>query len=293
MTAAYRSTVHTDEVARAAAVLGDVAGWPSEGGEPVFAEPWEARAFAMALDVVERSGLRWEEFRRRLVAAIEDDPQRPYYASWVVALERLVLDTAAVTAEDLERARSHAAAYRYDEPGVGDIEVFPVRADEHTLQAMLAAMFQGPWWAQIRFGPLIQGAAYELRLRRPAELSMLDGYVTIDDGGGHLHLCIGPHRGSPRHPVDPELARCRRCRHAELYRTWLAGAPTSWGFRMFNGDDDQQLNVLLPNPFLDDDDRASPAPDWSRLACWDELRRRFLALGPDPADRLGSSFRHA
>ena len=93
--------------------------------------------------------------------------------------------------------------------------------------------------------------------------------------------------------MPPELARRRRCRHAELYRTWLDGAPTSWGFRMFNGDDDQQLNVLLPNPFLDDDDRALPAPDWSRLACWDELRRRFLALDPDPADRLGSTFRHA
>jgi nitrile hydratase accessory protein len=285
--------VHTDEVARAAAVLGGAAAWPSEGGEPVFAEPWEGRAFAMALDVVERSGLPWEEFRRRLVAAIADDPQRPYYESWVVALERLVLDTAAVTAEDLERARSHAAAYRYDEPGVGDIEVFPVQPDEDTLRAMLAAMFQGPWWAQIRYGPLIQGAAYELRLRRPAELSMLDGYVTIDDGGGHLHVCIGPHRGSPGHPVGPELARHRRCRHAELYRTWLGGAPTSWGFRMFNGDDDQQLNVLLPNPFLDDDDQPLPAPDWTRLTCWDELRRRFLALGPDPADRLGSAFRHA
>jgi hypothetical protein len=72
----------------------------------------------------------------------------------------------------------------------------------------------------------------------------------------------------------------------------MDGAPTSWGLRMFNGDDDQQLNVLLPNPFLDDDDRPLDEPDWSRLACWDELRRRVLALAPDPADRLGRDFRH-
>ena len=30
--------------------------WPAEDGEPVFAEPWEGRAFAMALDVVDRAG---------------------------------------------------------------------------------------------------------------------------------------------------------------------------------------------------------------------------------------------
>ena len=210
--------MHADEVARAAAVLGGAAAWPSEGGEPVFAEPWEGRAFAMALDVVDRAGLPWEEFRRRLMAAIGEDPQRPYYASWVVALERLALDTAAVTPGDLDRARAGAAAYRYDEPGLGDVEVFPVQPDEDGLQALLTAMFQGPWWDQIRFGPLIHGAAYELRLRRPAELSMLDGYLTIDDGGGHVHLCIGAHSGSAAHPVPSELATRRRCHHAELYR---------------------------------------------------------------------------
>ncbi len=285
--------MHVDEVARAAAVFGGQAAWPAEDGEPVFAEPWEGRAFAMAVDVVTRGGWGWEDFRSRLVAAIEEDPRRPYYESWVVALERLVLDTSSVTIADLARARSGVASYRYDEAGLGDVEAFPIQPAEDALLALLALLFHGPWWAQIRFGPLIQGAAYELRLRRPAELSMLDGYVTIDDGGGHLHVCIGPHAGSAQHPVSPELARRRRCRHAELYRTWLEGAPTSWGFRMFNGDDHQQLNVLLPNPFLDDDDRPLPSPDWSRLACWDELRHRFLTLDPDPADRLGSAFHHA
>jgi nitrile hydratase accessory protein len=245
------------EIARAAAVLGGATAWPSDGGEPVFAAPWEGRAFAMALDVVERAGVPWEEFRRRLVAAIDDDPQRPYYESWVVALERLVLETAAVTTEAIARARNHAAAYRYHEAGVGDIEVFPVQPDEDTLRAMLAAMFQGPWRAQVRLG--------------------IHGAVTAFPG----------HAGR-----GWSLVPWRSCRHAELYRTWLGGAPTSWGFRMFDGDDDQQLDVLLPNPFLDDDDQVLPTPDWSRLACWDELRRRFLALGPDPADRLGTAFSH-
>jgi nitrile hydratase accessory protein len=280
-------------VARAEAVLGAVAPWPVLDGEPVFAEPWQGRAFAMTIDVVARAGLPWDDFRARLVAAIDEDPQRAYYESWVVALERLSLDVAAVTAADLEKARGRAAAYRYDEEGLGDVEVFPVQVDTDTLHAILTTVLAGPWWASVRYGPLIQGAAYELRLRRRPSLSMDDGYVTIDDGGGHVHVCIGAHTGSPEHPVSAHLAGRRRCRHAELYRTWLDGAPTSWGWRMYNGDDDQQLNVLLPNPFLDDEDAFLDVPDWSRLACWDDVRRRFLGLGADPADRLGRTFRHA
>ena len=44
--------------------------------------------FASAFD---RLGLPWDEFRSRLIAAIADDPERPYYESWAVALEQLVV----------------------------------------------------------------------------------------------------------------------------------------------------------------------------------------------------------
>jgi hypothetical protein len=283
---AYGRRVQSEDLSRAAAVLGGDVAWPAVDGEPVFDEPWQGRAMALAFEVLDRTGLPWDAFRERLVEAIADDPARPYYESWLVALERLALDVGAVDASTIGDARNHAAAYRYDEEGVGDIETFPFPPDTEVLHDVLTELFAGPWWAQIRFGPLIQGAAYELRLRAPARLSMLDGYVTIDDGGSHFHVCIGDHRAAPA------LASRRRCQHAELYRIWMDGAPTSWGLRMFNGDDDQQLNVLLPNPFLDDDDRPLDEPDWSRLACWDELRRRVLALAPDPADRLGRRFRH-
>ena len=119
-----------DDLTRASAVLGDAAPFPMRDGEPVFAEPWEGRAFAMAVDVVARAGLSWEEFRTRLVAAIADDPHRPYYASWVVALESLALDIAAVSADDLAHERDLAASYRYHEDGLGDVEVFPIRVPD-------------------------------------------------------------------------------------------------------------------------------------------------------------------
>jgi nitrile hydratase accessory protein len=54
-----------------------------------FTEPWQARAFAMAVVAAERMGVEWDEFRDGLKAAIADRPHQPYYESWLDALERL------------------------------------------------------------------------------------------------------------------------------------------------------------------------------------------------------------
>ena len=95
-----------DEVALMA---GDTA-LPRDNGELVFAAPWEARSVAMAVALVERLGLPWDEFRSRLITAIAADPQRPYYESWTLALEDLVVanglttSTAITGAEPTERA---------------------------------------------------------------------------------------------------------------------------------------------------------------------------------------------
>jgi nitrile hydratase accessory protein len=83
---------------------------PRDNGELVFDAPWQARALAIAVAVVERLGLPWDAFRHRLMASIAEDPQRPYYESWTRALESLVVaeDLATVTALDeampIERA---------------------------------------------------------------------------------------------------------------------------------------------------------------------------------------------
>jgi nitrile hydratase accessory protein len=59
-------------------------------GDQPFTEPWQARAFAMAVVAAERMGVDWDEFRDRLKAAIAKEPDRPYYEAWMDALERLV-----------------------------------------------------------------------------------------------------------------------------------------------------------------------------------------------------------
>jgi nitrile hydratase accessory protein len=75
-----------------AAAMTGAAALPRRNGELAFDAPWQGRAFGAALGVVDAHGLDWDEFRRRLVAAIEDEPDRPYWESWLAALEELVAD---------------------------------------------------------------------------------------------------------------------------------------------------------------------------------------------------------
>ena len=63
-------------------------------GDHPFEEPWQARAFAMAVVAAERMGVPWDEFRDRLKSAIAERPDEPYYESWMDALEELVHDLA-------------------------------------------------------------------------------------------------------------------------------------------------------------------------------------------------------
>jgi nitrile hydratase beta subunit-like protein len=63
---------------------------PRRNGELVFEAPWQARAFGMAVLLLERNGLGWEAFRRHLVRAIGERPDEPYYHQFVDALAALV-----------------------------------------------------------------------------------------------------------------------------------------------------------------------------------------------------------
>ncbi len=67
---------------------------PERPDDEPFTEPWQARAFAMAVVAAERMDVPWDEFRDRLKAAIAERPGQPYYESWMDALEALVSDLA-------------------------------------------------------------------------------------------------------------------------------------------------------------------------------------------------------
>ena len=179
-----------------------------------------------------------------------------------------------------------------EEEGMGLLEIFALPTEEADLLALFTEIFT-EHWEHVRFGTLIQGSVFEIAApNAPHKISMMDGYLTVDFGAWHFHLCIGPHRGSKGHPVAPGLALHRRTARAELYRIVAEGAPVSWGLRLFNGAGEQQITVMLPNPFLSDHGILRE-PDWSRLLLWDRLRARYLQLAePDPRDRSAKAFIH-
>lgn len=180
-----------------------------------------------------------------------------------------------------------------EEPGNGTLEIFPLQPDEAVLATLMTELFRDHW-DKIHFGPLIQGAVFEIRVTQPPQrIGMLDGYLTVDFGGWHFHLCIGEHKGTKKQPVDPELARHRRTGRAEFYRRLNPdGTVGSWGIRLFNGKGENQIYIFLPNPFLTDEMKFRREPDWSRLVLWDDLRQRYLGLSPDPKDRSGRTMFH-
>ena len=72
--------------------------WEAEDG-PVFKEPWEATAFAMAVRLSEAGTFTWSEWVDYLSAEIaaakrsgEADLGDRYYEHWLRALEKLVVD---------------------------------------------------------------------------------------------------------------------------------------------------------------------------------------------------------
>jgi len=94
-------------------------GMPQEGGEPVFAEPWQAQAFAMALALHQRGLFSWPEWAEALSlqiaaaqAAGDADLGDTYYRHWLAALEALVAAKGASSPDELSRYRDawdHAA----------------------------------------------------------------------------------------------------------------------------------------------------------------------------------------
>jgi hypothetical protein len=81
-----------------------VAAPPRRNGELVFDSPWQSRVFGLCAAVVETcfDGDR-EPFRQQLIAAIAAEPDRPYWDSWTLALQQLVVEAGLVDEHVIER----------------------------------------------------------------------------------------------------------------------------------------------------------------------------------------------
>lgn len=90
-----------------------------DAASPVFAEPWQAQAFAMTLQLHQRGLFSWPEWAAALSTQIslaqqagDADLGNTYYAHWLAALEALVAAKGAAPADELARcarAWDHAA----------------------------------------------------------------------------------------------------------------------------------------------------------------------------------------
>ena len=98
---------------------------PRDEGGPVFAEPWQAQAFAMAVRLSEQGHFTWKEWAVALAAELkaaedrgEPDDGTHYYEHWLATLERLVTAKALSNPNEmLARKEAWADAYRHTPHG--------------------------------------------------------------------------------------------------------------------------------------------------------------------------------
>ena len=93
---------------------------PRDAGGPVFAEPWQAEAFALAVRLSAQGYFSWQEWAAALAHELAAAPQygagddsSHYYQCWLTALERLaVAKGLADPASLLAQKEAWAEAYR-------------------------------------------------------------------------------------------------------------------------------------------------------------------------------------
>ena len=140
------------EILPGAEPLSDLPRLPRDDGGPVFAEPWQAQAFALAVKLSEQGHFTWKEWAAGLAEELQaaarrgepDDGSR-YYEHWLTALERLVT-AKGLTDQNalLTRREAWADAYRATPHGT-PVELAPGKPDARWLLLGVACTFAGYW----------------------------------------------------------------------------------------------------------------------------------------------------
>ncbi|MCI0416038.1 hypothetical protein L0222_24960 [bacterium] len=148
-----------------------------------------------------------------------------------------------------------------------------ITPDEETMRSISRFLFE-EHWRDIIVGPCIEGSVFEIRFEQLPKMSYLDGYLTVNLGYWHFHLCIGTHKGTP----SEELREKRQVSMMALFeskKNRCIGGST-YGLRMWNGFAQQMITVFLPNPKLSDEMKVLKEPQWERLSLWYEMKNKFL-----------------
>jgi len=159
---------------------------PRDEGGPVFAEPWQAQAFAIAVRLSALGFFTWKEWAEALASELaaadergEADDGSEYYFHWVAALENLVTSKGLTDVAALfERKEAWADAYRHTPHGK-PIELRPGFRINYTYR-------QSPLHTVTR----ADGVAKQIRIQ--------DGHLFICNG-----CCCGrTEKGFPELPLD-------------------------------------------------------------------------------------------
>ena len=105
--------------------LDDLPRLPRDEAGPVFAEPWQSQAFALAVKLSEQGYFTWKEWAGALAVELaeavergEADDSSEYYHHWLAALEKLVTAKGLTDVATLfERKEAWADAYRHTPHG--------------------------------------------------------------------------------------------------------------------------------------------------------------------------------
>jgi nitrile hydratase accessory protein len=168
---------------------------PRDEDGPVFAEPWQAEAFALAVTLSQRGHFTWPEWAatladelRAAAARGEPDDGTHYYEHWLAALERLVTAKGLTDPAALQtRKVAWIDAYQ-STPHGRPVELRP---------APSAAAARG-----LVIGLATAGAAYWL-LRHATSGSLADGGTAVSEVGWLAGAGLGSLLGM-RHALEPD-----------------------------------------------------------------------------------------
>ena len=194
---------------------------PRDEGGPVFAEPWQAQAFALAVKLSERGHFTWKEWAAtlsdELAAAArrgEADDGSRYYEHWLTALERLVTAKGLANRTALSSARKPGPTPT-ETPRTGSLSSFLARR-----QCLKDAGFFSVWLL-----PLVRTGSLQHASVSP--FGEWGAWVIGEGSGGHL---VDPQLGfaasaglgsllGMRHALEPD--------HLVAVSTLMTGERTS------------------------------------------------------------------
>jgi nitrile hydratase accessory protein len=108
---------------------------PADRDGPVFAEPWQASAFAIAVHLSERGAFAWSEWSAALGHEIQAAPPRgseenaAYFLHWLDALERLCREKGLVEGVEISQRREQWRQAYLNTPHGEPVELTAATAD--------------------------------------------------------------------------------------------------------------------------------------------------------------------